>query len=77
MPYNTIGDLPESIIHVLPLHAQEIYLSSFNNAYEEYKDRNKRRKHNEDLETICYKVAWSAVKRVYHKNEEGYWIKRQ
>ncbi len=77
MPYNTIGDLPENIRHVLPVHAQEIYLSSFNNAYAEYKDMDKRRKRNEDLEIICYKVAWSAVKRLYHKNEEGEWIKNK
>lgn len=39
MPYNTLKDLPNSVRHVLPLHAQEIYQASFNHAYEEYKDK--------------------------------------
>lgn len=74
MPYKKTDDLPSTVQHVLPTHAQEIYLSSFNNAYEEYKNRKKRQDPSEDLETICHKVAWSAVKRKYHKNAQDKWV---
>lgn len=39
MPYATIHDLPKSVRHVLPEHAQEIYLAAFNNAWTEYAER--------------------------------------
>ncbi len=42
MPYKQIPDLPENVISVLPQHAQEIYLATFNNAWKEYKDPHKR-----------------------------------
>ena len=76
MPYKDIKDLPQSVSHVLPVHAQEIYLSSFNNAYEEYKDKKKRKDPTEDLEKTCHKVAWAAVKRKYHKTEKDHWTEK-
>lgn len=30
MPYKTKSDLPESVKHVLPSHAQDIYKEAFN-----------------------------------------------
>lgn len=42
MPYNNISDLPQSVKNTLPAHAQEIYRAAFNNAWEEYKDSQKR-----------------------------------
>lgn len=64
MPYKDISDLPESIRKNLPKKAQVIYMKAFNSAYLKY-----------DEET-CFKVAWSAVKKVYYKNEEGHWVKK-
>ena len=66
MPYRKITDLPESVQKHLPKHAQEIYLEAFNNAWKQY-DGN---------EVTAHKVAWSAVKKEYVKNEEGKWIKK-
>lgn len=43
MPYNNLKDLPDSVRHVLPKDARKIYLASFNNAWEEYKDAKNRR----------------------------------
>lgn len=68
MPYNTIQDLPKSVKDHTPKHAQEIYMEAFNHAWEEYKDDSKR-KTEESLEQICHKVAWSAVKKKYHKKD--------
>ena len=77
MPYNNIKDLPESVRHVLPSHAQEIYLSAFNNAYEEYKDKNQRRDQNESQEEVAHRVAWSAVKQKYEKNSQEKWVEKK
>ena len=74
MPYPTTQDLPDSVQHVLPDHAQSIYKEAFNHAWNEYKDPDKRR-HSEDREEIAHRVAWSAVKKEYEKEEE-HWKKK-
>jgi cation transport regulator len=55
----------------LPLHAQEIYLAAFNNAWTEYQSRGV-----EQPEQTAHRVAWAAVKRKYRKSGER-WISRQ
>lgn len=72
MPYANIHDLPDTIRKNLPAHAQEIFLEAFNRAWQEYEDINKRR-FIETLEEAAYRVAWSAVKRKYHKRG-GKWV---
>jgi len=66
MPYKTNADLPTSVTHVLPDHAQDIYRAAFNNAWREYKDP-KDRKLGGSQEETAHKVAWAAVKKTYHK----------
>lgn len=62
MPYNKV---PERI-KILPSHAQNIWVSSFNSAYKQY---------NGDEEK-ANATAWSAVKKAgYRKNDKGKWIK--
>jgi len=72
MPYNTTEELPESVKNSLPAHAQDIYKEAFNNAWEEYKDP-KERRGNASHEEVAHKVAWSAVKEKYHKDDKGEW----
>ena len=60
MPYREISGLPDSVKNHLPHHAQEIYLAAFNNAWEEYAER-------EDREMVAHRVAWSAAKKQYVK----------
>lgn len=72
MPYSTISDLPENVRGVLPKHAQEIFVEAFNNAYEEYKDPDKRRS-DDSHENIARKVAWNAVKHKYEKGTDDKW----
>lgn len=74
MPYQSLADLPSGVQHVLPKHAQEIYLAAYNNAHEEYSDP-KDRQGKQSLEEVAHKVAWSAVKQVYHKDDNGHWVK--
>jgi cation transport regulator len=75
MPYNSVKDLPESVKSNLPLHAQEIYLESFNNAWIEYRDPKKRRI-SASREEVARRVAWSAVKKSYEKIKDK-WLKKK
>jgi cation transport regulator len=69
MPYFSIADLPTSVRHHLPQHAQEIYRAAFNAAYEEYAADTRH-------EEIAHRVAWAAVKRCYVKDGNE-WIERR
>ncbi|CDK70316.1 Cation transport regulator chaB [Klebsiella pneumoniae IS22] len=66
MPYKTKSDLPESVKHVLPSHAQDIYKEAFNSAWDQYKDKEDRRD-DASREETAHKVAWAAVKHEYAK----------
>lgn len=75
MPYQTRDDLPASVRHVLPEHAQDIFKDAFNNAIKEYQNPDKRRD-NSNPETIAFRVAWAAVEKVYHKETDGHWERK-
>ena len=75
MPYRTKKNLPDSVQHVLPAHAQEIYKEAFNSAWEQYKDKASR--HDDaSREETAHKVAWAAVKKEYAKGEDDKWHKK-
>jgi cation transport regulator len=70
MPYQSIEELPDSVRHVLPEHAQQIYKEAFNHAYQEYADRGPK-----EREETAHRVAWAAVKKKYRKDETtGRWV---
>jgi len=62
MPYATNSDLPPGVRKHLPLHAQDIYRSAFNNAWASYRGEEPAR-----IEEIAHRVAWAAVKKRYRK----------
>ncbi len=64
MPYERRQDLPESVRDNLPAHAEEIYRAAYNHAFEEYGHDEAR----------AHRVAWGAVKRKYHKDDDGNWV---
>lgn len=64
MPYQSNQDLPDSVKSHLSEHAQTIFRKAFNAALEQYHS-----------EKTASKVAWAAVKKEYHKNEQGFWVK--
>lgn len=66
MPYDNLSDLPESVRHVLPTHAQEIYLAAYNSAWDQYKDAEDRQS-DDSREEVSHKVAWAAVQQTYKK----------
>lgn len=74
MPYKKIDELPEQVKNVLPYHGQEIYRAAYNNAWDEYK-KPQDRKGSSSREETAHKVAWAAVKNVYHKINQGEWVK--
>ncbi len=73
MPYKNVTDLPESVRDNLPKHAQEIYMSAYNSAWDQY-DRPEERRGDSSREETAHRVAWAAVKNRYEKDEEtGRW----
>ncbi|WP_158785299.1 putative cation transport regulator ChaB [Pantoea sp. BAV 3049] len=75
MPYSSRTSLPDSVKHVLPVHAQDIYRQAFNSAWDEYREK-KDRHGDESREEVAHKVAWSAVKHQYQKGDDDKWHKK-
>lgn len=63
MPYSTNSALPDSVRHHLPAGAQTLYREAFNGAWRQYASSDRR-------EEIAHRVAWAAVKRQYHKEDD-------
>ena len=76
MPYKDTSELPDSVKHALPAHAQDIYKEAFNSAYDEYKHEEDRRD-DSSQEEVAHRVAWSAVKQKYHKGDDDKWHKNE
>ncbi len=66
MPYSANAELPPSVRHALPEHAQDIYRAAFNSAWEQYGGAD---------EATAHRIAWGAVKRGYVK-QGGRWVPR-
>lgn len=60
MPYAINADLPPSVRHHLPEHAQDIYREAFNHAYAAHAGDPRQ-------EEAAHRIAWAAVKRSYVK----------
>lgn len=76
MPYDKISDLPDSVRDSLPKHGQEIYKEAFDSAWEQYDDPEDRRG-DASREETAHKVAWSAVKQKYEKDDDGRWKRKK
>ncbi len=75
MPYKNKKELPKRVTNNLPSHAEDIYKEAFNSAWKQY-DTPEERRDSASREEVSHKVAWSAVKKTYKKDEEGEWIKK-
>ncbi|HEX6796446.1 MAG TPA: ChaB family protein [Ktedonobacterales bacterium] len=74
MPYNSTAALPASVRDHLPPHAQQIFLKAFNSAWDEYAKPAKR-EGTESQEEAAFRVAWTAVKHEYRKDDAtGQWM---
>ena len=77
MPYKSISELPKNVKNVLPKHAQEIFKEAYNSAWDEY-DKPEERRGDSSREETAMKIAWSAVKKKYEKNESsGKWESKE
>lgn len=77
MPYAHLSELPDGVQRVLPKHAQEIYLEAYNNAWKEYANPVERRDDASREETF-HRVAWTAVKHQYEKDDStGLWHRKR
>jgi cation transport regulator len=75
MPYASLAELPDPVRNALPVHAQEIYQSAYNNAWDEYAKPGERRDPSDSREETAHKVAWAAVKQTFEKRD-GRWTKK-
>jgi cation transport regulator len=75
MPYSSNNDLPESVKDNLPDHGQEIYRKAYNSAWDQY-DEPEERRENRSREETAHSVAWAAVKKVYEKDENERWKRK-
>lgn len=72
-----LSESTEKRIDQLPEHAQHIFKKAHASAVKEYKDPDKRRGgKKESTEEVAHKVAWSAVKKEY-KKEDDKWVKKK
>jgi cation transport regulator len=76
MPYKNLTDLPRQVKDNLPKHAQEIYQAAYNNAWDQY-DKPSERRDDDTREETASKVAWSAVKNKYEKNDDDRWVQKK
>ena len=67
--------VPSNLKDKLPKHAQDIYGEAYNNAYDQYSKPEKRRD-DSSREATANKVAWSAVKKKYKKDDDGKWHRK-
>lgn len=76
MPYRTRQDLPPKLQEILPEHAQEIFVKSFNAAWQEH-IKNANHAGDVSREEVAFRIAWSAVKKKYSKDKQtGKWIEK-
>ena len=68
MPYASNADLPASVRHHLPEHAQDIYRAAFNHAFDAHAGDARQ-------DEIAHRIAWAAVKRSYVKAGDQ-WVAR-
>lgn len=61
MPYRKTSELPDNVRNVLPLHAQRIYMSVYNDAMHDYDNPSR--------------VAWGVVRKHYRKSGDR-WVKK-
>ena len=77
MPYKKTSELPLKVRKHLPPDAERIYRAAFNSAWGQY-DEPSERKGSASREEVAHKVAWSAVKKKFAKNEQtGQWEEKQ
>ncbi|MEW6096259.1 MAG: ChaB family protein [bacterium] len=71
MPY-TKQNFPDAI-EDLPAGAKDIWIATYNSAYDNWdKDKTKQ-----DREGYAFAVAWAAVKKQYHQDKDGKWVKNE
>ena len=66
MPYQSIALLPASVRADLPIGAQQLYRTAYNDAWARYPDF-------ADREPFCHRLARSEVSRSYRRHVDGTW----
>ncbi len=63
MGYDALHDLPQDVRNVLPEDAQHVFKDAYNDAEKEVHHDNKK----------ALEIAWSAVRKKFHQDENGVW----
>jgi cation transport regulator len=71
VPYASNENLPQSVRIHLPAHAQDIFRTAFNHAWQTYGNSEPAR-----IEEIAHRVAWAAVRSRYVKVGDA-WVPRK
>lgn len=77
MPYHTKDQLPAALKSKLPDHAQDIYMRTFNAAWDEYGAISKSRGGDNSKEETAHRIAWAAVKQKFIKKADGEWKEKE
>lgn len=75
MSFDSINDLPDTIQDTLPAEAQEIYLKTYNKAWENYAEEEEPGE--QSREAVAHRDAWTAVKKefVFIESKERWYRK--
>ncbi len=71
----TIDKVPEHLESKLPKHAQQIYVETFNYAYEEQKQQGQQ--DTEELQKAAHEAAWDEVNKRFDEDSKGKWHPRK
>ncbi|MHA2012786.1 MAG: ChaB family protein [Candidatus Helarchaeota archaeon] len=63
-PYNNTSELPDSIKNNMTKELQKIFMDVVNESLD-----------SGDSESTAFKKAWSVIKKIAHKNNDGKWVK--
>lgn len=77
MHYPKNSDLPESIRADLPAHAQDVYRTAFNKAWESYDEPRAVVEVEESRLAMADNAAWAAVNERFYFNELQEWVHRE
>jgi cation transport regulator ChaB len=76
MAYRGFDNLPDAIVSVLPLDAQELFLLASEKASAAYAEP-EARPGSSSPEEFAHRVAWILINLLYERGEDGHWRERK
>jgi cation transport regulator len=74
MRYENQKDLPATIMHVLPDDAQEVYLETYNRAWDEYDQETTG---DMSRHSVAHRQAWATIEQAFERDpNSGTWQRK-